>query len=143
MIDDRFFVGRRDAILQFSRVILDFSDLAAASTNSPERVLFQFARRHGFSVGPAATLYELKAFVVNDEKYTLGFRGALEGQLGRRPTSPTKSLGPEERKGACSHIKTPLAYNRCVGLEKAPAGERPTTSRRTKNPPHQKLQDKT
>lgn len=113
LLDDRFFLGRRDAILRFSGISDAFPLLFSKAANSPERVLFQFARSNGFSIGPASDFYTVRTFEVNDEKYSLAFKAGLEVQLGRQPTLIAKGSA-EARKRACAHIRTPFAHNRCV-----------------------------
>mmetsp|Transcript_50104 Transcript_50104/g.85799 ORF Transcript_50104/g.85799 Transcript_50104/m.85799 type:complete len:179 (-) Transcript_50104:197-733(-) len=116
LIDDRFFFGRRDAVVRFESIFASFSTLYTPITNSPERMLFLFAKRNlqGLLIGPIPRYISFDSFEVNDSKYSLKFKREMAAQLGK--SSGPLARGEEAKQRACSHIKTPLAHNKCIGL---------------------------
>lgn len=125
LVDDRFFFGRRNALVQFESLYPAFSTLYSPTSNSPERMLHAFVTRNiqGLRLGPLARFVSVDSFAVNNDKYSLGFKRSIEQQLGLRQGvanvgkggNNLDNMSAESKKKACAHIKTPLAHNKCLG----------------------------
>jgi hypothetical protein len=115
LLDDRFFFGKRDAMIKFSKLYDSFTSLYNKQTNSPERMLYKFVYlQNGFTMGPVYDFVDFAQFEVNTLKYSTKFKASIESQLGLDSMEPRTK---EERLRACAHIRSPLAHNQCMQIE--------------------------
>jgi hypothetical protein len=115
LIDDRFFFGRFNSMLNFQNLYRDFLQMFSNRVNSPERLLYLFASRFHLKIGVANSFIVIEIFKVNDEKYTLGFKSSIADQLLGKPHQKTEVvISKKERALACHNISTPYAHNRCM-----------------------------
>lgn len=102
-------------MLRFEEAYDSFSKFYNKKINSPERLLFLFVKSRGCTrIGPLSDFVTIRQFSVNDGKYSLDFRAAMENQTGSSSANSGKASSGHNTNADCSHLRTPHARNVCV-----------------------------